>query len=112
MKIKEKLIKLLGGITYNEYRDLYKKYNKLLNESSNDKTIQVCNETTFKNLTILEDYMRSLYGIPLEEWSDKIYNIIKNNRIRVLVYHLSDPKSHIIYKINIGLTDEEGSVAQ
>lgn len=99
-KFKDKIIKLLGGFTKEEYKAVTKRHQKLLDETKDEQSIQLCNETTFRNLSILEEFAKSLYGSEPNEWAEEMYNVIHNNKMYVFLMHLSDPNSHIVYKVN------------
>lgn len=106
-KFFDKIIHLLGGYTMSEYTSLDHRYHKIMNEASDEQAIQICNETTYKNLKSLLECMDSMYGWEPEIWCDRIYNIVKNNCMRVLSVHLMNNNSHKICRVNTELYNTE-----
>lgn len=106
-KIIEWVIHLLGGYTKSEYRQIEKRHRKFLSESKDNQNVQMCNEVTYRNLTILEEFAKKLYGEDPSDWCEKMYNVISNNRLRLIALHLTRDSSHIIFKINPYLDNAE-----
>lgn len=96
--------KILGGYTQEEYTHLDDRYNSILLKDLDKKSIQICNENIYEVLTQLENCAKDLYGS--NEWAEKMYNIIRNNRLRLFILYLNSAKG-IIYKLNTKLDKKE-----
>jgi len=98
--VKDFIIKLLGGYTQKEYTRIENKYQALLDSKSNDVTSKLVNEYIERTLKDLYEYARTLYGSYY--WADKMYNVLKNNWLRVRVRYV-DCGSSIYYKVDTTL---------
>ena len=106
MKFKNWLIHLLGGYTYKEYTRIERKYQALLDSKANDVNIKLCNEYIYRALFSLDAYARTvLYGIPSNEWAKKMYNVIHNNLLRIVMRYISTG-SAVVYSIDTTLDNK------
>lgn len=102
-KFKNLLIKSLGGYTKKEYTRIERKYQGLLDSKTNADVVYICNEYIMRSLKILDDYARNeLYGLPTDSWTAKMFNVIHNNWLRVMVQYIHQ-KSNVIYTIDTTL---------
>lgn len=107
MNIKNFIIHLLGGYTHKEYTRVERKYQALLDSKSNTVNVKLCNEYIYRTLFSLDTYARTiLYGIPSNEWSKKMYNVIHNNLLRIVVRYLNT-ESSIIYMLDTTLEEKD-----
>lgn len=98
-RIRDRIIKLLGGYTKKEYTRAERKYTALLESKTTDTTVQVANERMYILITDLERFASSLYGEQSNIWAKKIYNVIHNNRLRLLVRYVN-PGANILYRLD------------
>lgn len=102
-KIKNFLIKLLGGYTKNEYHRIERKYQGLLDSKTDDKSVYISNEYIMRCLQTLDKYAKEeLYGIQTDLWASKMFNIIHNNWLRVMIKYVHS-KSNVIYTVDTTL---------
>lgn len=105
--IRNFLIKLLGGYTKKEYQRSEQKYQGLLDSITDNKSAYLCNEYIMRTLQDLDSYARSeLYGVPSDSWAHRMYNIIHNNMLRVMIRYVHS-KSSLIYKLDTTLDSDK-----
>ena len=101
--IKNKIIKFLGGYSSKEYLRIERKYQALLDSKSNYSTVKICNEYIYRALNKLDRYAKEeLYGLNSDSWSNKMYNVIHNNMLRILIRYLNT-NSSVFYHIDVTL---------
>lgn len=107
MRIRNKLIKLLGGYTNKEYLRIERKYQALLDSKSDATTVKICNEYIYRTLCSLDQYARKeLYGLLPDMWAKRMYNIIHNNMLRILIRYIH-ANSATFYYIDTTLNDKD-----
>ena len=100
---KSLLIKLLGGYTKKEYNRVEQKYQGLLDSKTNDTSIYIANEYMMRILQDLDRFARTeLYGSVSESWASRMYNVIHNNLLRIMVRYVHS-KCNCIYKLDTTL---------
>lgn len=97
MTLRNKIIKLLGGYTPKEYQRLENKYQGLLDSKTTLETSKIVNEYEERILRDLYHYAKSLYGSA--QWSERMYNAIRNNWLKVRVRYV-DCGSPMYYKFD------------
>lgn len=108
-KLKNKIIRWLGGHTDAEYQRLDNKYQSALSNNIDKNTVQICNQYIYRTLEALDAFAQEkLYGIPSAEWAQEMYNVIHNNKMKVFIYHVQNfDNDSSIYKVNTSLSTKE-----
>ncbi|MGN0144130.1 MAG: hypothetical protein ACI398_04055 [Clostridium sp.] len=106
MKFKDWLIHSLGGYTKKEYTRVERKYQALLDSKTDTTNIKLCNEYIYRTLITLDNYIKNLYGISSNEWSQRVYNVIHNNLLRIITRYISVGSS-VIYTIDTTLESKD-----
>ena len=102
-KIQNTLIKLLGGYTKKEYTRIEQKYQGVLDSKTDNKCTLIANEYIMRVLQDLDNYARTeLYGIPSDTRAFKMFNIIHNNWLRVMIRYVHS-SSTCIYRLDTTL---------
>ena len=104
--IKDRIIKFLGGYTEKEYSRVERKYQGLLDSKSDMQTVKVVNEYLLRMLRSLHFYSKSLYGLQSNEWANKMYNVIRNNYIRMIIRYVNSQAS-VIYTFDTTLENDK-----
>lgn len=106
-KIRNVLIKSLGGYTKKEYTRIERKYQGLLDSKTSTDSVYITNEYIMRCLKTLDDYARKeLYGLPSDSWAAKMFNVIHNNWLRVMVQYIHQ-KSNVIYEVDTTLDNKK-----
>lgn len=107
-KIKNKIIKWLGGYTQREFSRETQKYEALLHSKSNTPGCpELANEKVEQVLESLINYAKEvLYGLPSDEWSRRMYNCLNNNRRRILTNYICVGSS-ILYPFDTTIDNHE-----
>ena len=110
-KLKNKLIKLLGGYTRDEYKVIVWQHEKFISEGTNDKNTQIANEAIARFARDMLKYAQNvLYGLEGNEWSKRFYCNLHNNWLRLLCFYLANGNSHTIYTFNPNLDSRDKMV--
>lgn len=102
-KIRNLCIKALGGYTKKEYNRVESKYQGLLDSKTDTSAAYIANEYMMRMLSDLDKYARNeLYGIMPDLWAKRMYNVIHNNFLRIMVRYVHS-RSNMIYKLDTTL---------
>lgn len=103
------LIHLLGGRTNSEYYRL-KEINRELKNNHENSGVYVSNDIAYRVLRDVVQYMRTvIYGKPLDEYADRIWNLLYNNYMVLTAVYLN---SNVPFRLNTELdTKKMPSVA-
>lgn len=103
ISLKNYLIKALGGYTKKEYRRVEQKYQGLLDSKTDETSVHIANEYMMRILQDLDRFARKeLYGSMPESWASRMYHVIHNNLLRIMVRYVHS-KCSSIYKLDTTL---------
>lgn len=107
-RFKNFIIKALGGYTKKEYNRVERKYQGLLDSKTDSVSSILANESMMKILGDLDKFAKNeLYGNLLDTWTSRMFNVIHNNYLRIMIRYVH-PGSTSIYRLDTTLDTEKG----
>lgn len=102
-KFRNIFIKALGGYTKKEYNRVEMKYQGLLDSRTDNQSTFIANEYIMRVLEDLDKFAKKeLYGIPSDNWASRMFNVIHNNYLRVLIRYVHT-RSNVLYRLDTTL---------